>query len=114
MKRVNLEVGQNNEPTIKFRVRRKSISGVTPFDLTDKGIVMVIKASTTTSDAQAKANVSTTEGGISVPNPTNGEILIHVPLAATKDAGKFFYHLDLVTAGKATTELYGGFIVRNL
>jgi len=114
LKRVNLEVGQNNEPTIKFRVRRRNSTGVTPYDLTGKGVKLVVKASSSTSDSQAKAVVSNTEGGISVPEPTNGEILIHVPIAATEQAGKFFYHLDLVTAGKATTELYGGFIVRNL
>lgn len=114
MKQKNLQFGRHNEPTIKFKASRRTPTGIVPYDLTNKQVKCVVKASAKVSDSQARAVMGTQQGGISVPTPETGEILLHVSANATEEAGKFFYHLDLIEGGKPVTVLYGVWLVRDL
>lgn len=114
MKQRNLQFGQNNEPTVKFRATRRTPTGVQPLDLTGKAVKCVVKLTRGTPDSEAKAVMGTVEGGVSVPTPTSGEILLHVSLASTDEPGRYFYHLDLIEGGKAVTVLFGVWFVREL
>ena len=111
MRQHNFKVGQNNEPVIKIRARKRAVNP--SYDLTGKTFAFYVKDSSETLDDDAFA-VYRLDAGITVPDPSTGEILVQITQAATADSGSFFYHFDMIDGTRSVTRLYGEWQVRDV
>jgi hypothetical protein len=108
----NLKLGRNNEPILRFRARIRAANPV--YDVSGKGFALYVKVSNDDDDVDAIAVYTNANGGITVPDPTAGEILVQVTNAATAEAGSFFYHFDMIEGTRPVTVLYGEWLVRGV
>jgi hypothetical protein len=73
-------------------------------------VTLVIKATRETADAEG-AELTLTDGAIAITNALLGLMQITVPAASLAIAGRRWYRLDAVRAGKTRTLAYGYLVV---